>query len=390
MSNNQYFEPPFAYPKSKLASIRSKKRKRKRTRMNESDESFHDDLVPESSQITWAELLPEDAIQRQVAGLSAGDKIPEDDFPHRSQDYKPYTGTIIEPSQVQKELSNLKPPLIDHIQRAEQLQNSKSSLKQQHIKVMHTLVHKCLLERDFIRAERAFGLLLRTENLGKPPDLRTQNLWGIGAEILLNRNAQANRPGDQAAKVQRSSFDRKGFEDAKKYYENLIIQFPYRNQQSNTLSAVQIYPVLFGFWIASVDDKHHAAVRSITGMSEIPHENYSIEQQDELENIRTSTLDSVREIGKRLDEVLQSIPYSDDPILWKLKGHMYLWINDLSKSQHEEDSLYRSGNDGFNGPDQDDLAQSNAERAFAMARSYEKTRELQQQGLSLERGSDGI
>ena len=105
-----------------------------------------------------------------------------------------------------------------------------------------------------------------------------------------------------------------------------------------------------------------------------------------MESIRTATLESVREISRRLDEVVQSIPYSDDPILWKLKGHIYLWINDLSKPHHEEDSLYyRSESDGFNGVDQNDLAQSNAERAFAMARSYEKTRETHQQGSALER-----
>lgn len=387
MSKNQYFEPPFPKSRSKLSSTRSNKRQR--TRNIDSDGSFDDGLEPNPSRITWAELLPENAIQRQVAGLSAGEKVPGNEFPHRPQEYKPYTGTIADPSQIQKELSNLKPPLIDHIQRNEQIRASKSSLKQQHTKVMYTLVHKCLLERDFARAERAFGLLLRTEHLGKLPDLRNQNLWGIGAEILLHRNTQENTPSDRALKVRRTSSDWKGYEDVKQYYENLIIQFPYRNQQPNALSAAQMYPVLFGFWIASVDDKHQAAIRSIERVSGNSEEDHTLEQQDRLDNIRRSTLAGVQEINRRLDEVVQSIPYSNDPILWKLKGHMYLWMNDLSRSYHEEDTLHRSDSDGPNDLDQDHQAQSNAERAFAMARSYETIRGQQRPGLSPQHDSDG-
>ena len=80
---------------------------------------------------------------------------------------------------------------------------------------------KCLLDGDYARAERAFKLLLSTEILGRLPDLRVRNLWGIGAEILLNRKGRVG----QIDEGRLTFFNREAVEDVKNYYRSLIIQY---------------------------------------------------------------------------------------------------------------------------------------------------------------------
>ncbi|CAF9903305.1 MAG: hypothetical protein GOMPHAMPRED_000181 [Gomphillus americanus] len=367
--SDHYYRHPLARSESVLSRTRSRKRKRNESEDDAESVSSLESIKPQSSQSTWAEFKSSDVLQRKTAGLSAEEAVPGNHFPNRPKDYKVYLSASAAPSQIEKELASLKPPLIDHIQHENQLQ-LRSSLKQQHITALYTLLHRCILDKDYIRAGRAFGLLLRTESHGQMADLRDGNLWGIGAEILLCRRKQEGI----------ANAYQRGVEEVRQYFEGLIIQFPYRPRSPESLSAVHFYPVLFGLWIASLDDRYKAAIQSVENTGE-PGQGYIISQIDELDNIRRNSLVDAQAVISRVDEVMRSIPYSDDPVLWKLKGDMYLWISDLSRSHHdmEEDlSMDSSDREQVTGYTSWMSAQRNAEKAFAIAESHEQTRKSQQ------------
>ena len=367
--SDHYYRHPLARTESTLPRTRSRKRKRNEPEDDADSVSSLESVKPQSSQSTWAEFKSSDVLQRKTAGLSAEEAIPGNHFPNRPEDYKGYLSASVAPSQIEKELASLKPPLIDHLQHENQLK-LRSSLKQQHISALYTLLYRCILDKDYIRAGRAFGLLLRTESHGKMADLRDRNLWGIGADVLLCRRKQEGIANSY----------QKGIEDARQYFESLIIQFPYRPRTPEAVSAVQFYPVLFGLWIASLDDKYKTAMQSVENTSEAG-QGYSISQIDELENIRRGSLVDAQAVLSRTNEVMQSIPYSDDPALWKLKGNVHLWISDLSRSHHEveEDFSMDSSDKGqVSSYTSWKSAQKNAENAFAIAESHEQARKSQQ------------
>lgn len=54
------------------------------------------------------------------------------------------------------------------------------------------------------------------------------------------------------------------------------------------------------------------------------------------EELRRSILQRAEEIAGRMDNVLSSSPYEDDPILRKLEGMVALWVGDLSVVQLPE------------------------------------------------------
>ncbi|KAI1356890.1 hypothetical protein F5Y01DRAFT_7095 [Xylaria sp. FL0043] len=55
------------------------------------------------------------------------------------------------------------------------------SARIQHLNTMTAIMHRCLRDGDIVRAKRAFGLLVRTKDV----DVRIDNLWAIGSEILM-------------------------------------------------------------------------------------------------------------------------------------------------------------------------------------------------------------
>ena len=313
---------------------------------------------PQSSAPSEAAFSKDVVNEYRTAGQPFDEGLPGGHFPH-TPCYST-ADTLVEPdagARIYKDLAALKPPL--YIPRDAGLSRN-LGLRQQHVAVVTSVLHRSLLEGDYIRAGRAWGMLLRAEMNGRHMDLRTHGRWGIGAEILLRRDAQlAHRrstgecgddddDSDPYSREQPADiFSEDGFNKARDYYERLILQYPYRKHNPRAINALDFYPAMFWLWIYSVQDRHKTALSRIHHSSEkhhrertdedlytnTPPSSPSSERSEHghaTEEVRKSTLKQAEEITIRLEELLLSPPYSDDPALWILRGMVALWVGDLS------------------------------------------------------------
>ncbi|OAG04058.1 uncharacterized protein CC84DRAFT_1063954, partial [Paraphaeosphaeria sporulosa] len=183
---------------------------------------------------------------------------------------------------------------------------------------LSTIMHRCLLEGDYQRASRAWGMILRTEAHGTPIEPRYNGLWGLGAELLLRR-----RSGDEQDRPlsDEYQYSEDGFQLAKDYYERLILQYPVRNFQPHAIDATIFYPPLFSVWIMQVLERSRRERRRLTDDEAATSEDRHKMQQEELAG--------AREICRRLEELVQSPPYDKNAQLLVLRGHAGLWVSDL-------------------------------------------------------------
>lgn len=305
-------------------------------------------------------------------------------FPHAASVLKNEITT--EPSDwLNRELSTLKPPLyapdkICQIKRAKNGAFAFEGFRRQHLASLTTVLHRCISEGDYLRAGRAWAILIRFQMNGNSVDIRNGDLWGIGAEILHQRlvlwdeqlrkdkfsraqkvdeNSDAELVGNRS--ISKQIYSRGGFQEAQDYYERLSLQYPHE-VFSNTVSALDFRPASLISWIWSlhhhkghpehikskqtqdhIDDSDNAAV-SISKPIILDSSS-----QRYLREVNTSS-DSFRhrdEIIQRLDELLSSPPHSDDPRLWNIQGMIALWIGDLSTTHGPEES-------GFGTVDEDE------------------------------------
>lgn len=359
----------------------SRKRKREHEESDNQVDSSEAGPSQEASKpgsFTAPVLSPDDEYQYRVAGQPFNRELPGGHFPHApapigNVDRSNSDGETAE-ARLRRELAGLSPPLYPSHQSltAAVGEDSQSGvgLRLRHLAVLNTIVHRCLLEGDFIRAGRAWGMLLRSEVQGRPIDLRAKGVWGIGAEILMRRDAQvaaerktASRPndssGDEHSGVDRGDrtddvwFSREGFDKARMYYERLILQYPYRRTAPHSVSSLDFYPVMFGLWIYSIQEEYRIIKSRVEARGEEPgsdedEQMYDIHNEQEsvspvttdqgkafqqhewLEDLRKSQLQQAEQVAARLDELLLSPPYSDSHQLIKIRGMMALWIGDLS------------------------------------------------------------
>lgn len=303
--------PRYQQPLKKSSSqiLRSKKRKRKRV-ANQDDETQDaadtglqalPDPQPASPQNLEysAVLTPEQRTQYRMAGQPFDQEPPPFPFPHappKSDGQEaPWTdGTVQRPIRV-------------------------PTLHLQHLSAITAILHRCLAEKDYTRASRAFGLILRDSIGGHAIDIRNEGRWGIGAEILLKAGSQPDRPlgtevPDDASSRQAPLFTRQGFERARRYYERLIIQYPFSKPHAASVNALDFYQALFGLWIYIVREE---------GKTEIDSDPVSRQLRE---------LKQAREIADRMDACMSSIPFSDDVELIRLRGMVALWMADLAES----------------------------------------------------------
>ena len=218
-------------------------------------------------------------------------------------------------------------------------------LRHQHLVALVAVMHRSILERDFLRAGRAWGVILRAERGGHSFDLRTGNRWGVGADLHLQSHhpvgASSLAPWsqivhtDHIAHTTKSTFSPEDFADAKDIYERLILQYPYRKAFPNNVGPLQFYPAMFGLWISSIVDQRLLKERALeaTHLERLGKDDIFFpritEKGHNQQQIRETTLAQADELACRLDNVVSSPPYSDTKVFWKLKGMVLLWIADL-------------------------------------------------------------
>ena len=365
MSSTSFFAPIF-HSRRSIDSLRStdgfKKRKRDEISSEiEPDISTIDDGVAPSTLIHGIESQHETFRQALAEGLPGSNFT--QNFPHQSQTSS--RSKIKE--EIAHELTTLKPALSSARGPNHDMQTNPAGdpgLRQRHLAAMTTTLQRCLLEGDYIRAGRAWGLLLRSEHSGHTMDLRSNNRWGIGAEILLRRDVELarKRKDGQMSNLHEVAmldqprscwFSADGFEKAKNYYERLVLQYPYRKTAPNAIGPLDFYRAMFGLWIYAVNEHHSAELGSIRQHancsqhheSRVDKETDSESESDgtsasnfemdlrysqERERVRKSTLQRAQEIASRLAELLISPPYTNSDMFKNLREMIDLWIKDLS------------------------------------------------------------
>ncbi|EEA20974.1 hypothetical protein TMatcc_000979 [Talaromyces marneffei ATCC 18224] len=304
---------------------------------------FESGLESSQNLTQYPVLTPDEAHQYRVAGLSLDQELPGADFPHAAVKDKKRKRS----KRLARKLQEQWPPIF-----LPGSQTTEATLHIQHLGVLTTILHRCLLEGDFVRAGRVWGMLLH-EKFGKDPiDIRHGGRWGIGAEILFRQNTAGTNTSNSTSHI----FTRPGFEAAKAYYERLIIQYPSRSARSSASSSLQFYPAMFSLWVYVVDHESKVAREALEeeedeiisersadlganmlGGDDNTHRDGSV--MGRMAGIRRKELAGAQEIAARMDEIMVGPPYSDSPALLRLRGMVALWIGDLQFSSlgHQEE-----------------------------------------------------
>ena len=399
MLSASYFSSPLSQGEALafLTADSRKRNKRKRSEQDSPDDDAHSDPLDlvNRSRASKAQLQAEfgrdDGEAYFTAGITSPEELPGGDFPHSEGQIIDLDSTF---RRAKSDLTAAKLRSSGYIKRSSTAAGSsgpkvKSSLHIQHLTVLNTIMHRCVLEGDFVRAGRAFGMILRARVNGHPNNIRAQGRWGIGGEILLRQDAQlarlknraldSNREPDNSQDEEQqhhvsvidAAFTKAGFEKARNYYETLILIYPYRRVAPQALSSLHFHVIMFGLWIFQTQEQYvsHSSTCS-ADIDEESTENEGLDSDREFSSSPERILDQQKAshdlvlqqagiIGDRLDELLLSPPYSDDRNLWKLRGMVALWAGDLCvrgmprfsglESNREGHSDSENGNDGPGG-----------------------------------------
>ena len=322
------------------------KRKRSRSDSLVSLEDLADDETS-AFDFTNANLSPGTLVQYKIAGQSYGENLPGHNFPHELRGTT--MGDYSDASSDDLDAFGAAAPAVHSSLRGRGTAGSRTGLRRQHLAVLTAILYRCMLEGDYVRAGRAWGMLLRADLDGHSVDLRIDGIWGLGAEILMFRDLQLANSQTRSLNDQRkhsidesdsteltaghraaSLSSRDAFPIAKDYYERLILQYPFRKFASNTVSSLDFCPAMFGSWIYSVQEQErtrHKIMREANGLEHQRKRDEKIRA-----GIREQSLEQISEINARLDELLVSPPYSDDAKLWRLRGMVTAWEADLVSS----------------------------------------------------------
>jgi hypothetical protein len=356
----QYFAPQLHPEQQPTVSLRaSQYRKKRKTKHGEAPDDGHHSSnsdsdagqrsrTPRSNAHSHPSFASAELAQLRVAGLLPEEEyqVPPSPFPHApARVSKPYLGA----AKVQKELAGPPSRLYTASNTATQHDNTSSqteasNLRRTHLNVLSTVMHRCLQDRDYDRAGRAWGMILRTQAThGNTVDLRNHGRWGIGAEILLRRKpagVASNDQTDDAANADVDVFTEQGFELAREYYERLIVQHPTRKQAPHAVDQRSFYPAMFSLWIQEVNEKSkrarrrnvEGARRSRSGsmsVDSVDGERSTDDAQSREDAIQVEELAGAMEIAERLDDLVKSPPFDKQASLLYLRGQIALWVSDL-------------------------------------------------------------
>ena len=248
------FELPLAANQNHLHKSGFKKRKRETKRGVSQEQPETDDerasQPPPSSQESVV-VTPLERSQRLLAAKDITVEPPDYPFPHKGYPGEDSTYAAIAPDTF----------TLPHLAAIR-------SEKKQRVSALTTLLHRCLTKQDWPRAKRALGLLLREELWSGEIELRNGELWGIAAEILMrtgpavttDQTAEDDRSGPSVTASPASArpptwYSQRGFEETKRFYNTIILRYPFTRRGSQTRNAVDFYHALFSLWIYVIQDQ---------------------------------------------------------------------------------------------------------------------------------------
>ena len=261
-----------------------------------------------------------------------------------------------------------------------------------HLSVLTTILHRCLLAGDIPRASRAWAILIREQFWGQAVDIKASGYWAIGAELLIRSGDQTQREegSDDENDEQRHGEDgqgerwgsAEGWEKARAYYEQLILQYPYRRQFQRNTNAIDFWPAMLGCELYGIQWEERERLRKLEEIggdrdddeiSPSEESEGSRDAEDDLElsaqrrmarrtrkreeriwqakeDIRFKTLGASEAVAARMDTLMSNHPYMDSRVLLRLRAMLALYIADLvvsappvQEDRAEEQHNLRSG-----------------------------------------------
>lgn len=246
---------------------------------------------------------------------------------------------------------------------------SNHGFRQHHAVALTTVLHRCLLQGDYLRAGRTWGILLRMRVATGSLNLRNHDHWGLGAEILYHQHSQLNSniarqegvPLVDGNDTNKDSplkpfycFNPEGFKEAREYFERLILQYPYQKHYNYLINALDFYPAMFGLWIYSVQQQHEfklqyrgepdPKIKEQSGKVSQSAEKISalgLEMKEDPQSAEAHTVyvDRAREIQNQLDMLLLSPPFSDNARLCNLQSMVNQWVCHISYSNFKSPEM---------------------------------------------------
>ncbi|KAF1960597.1 hypothetical protein CC80DRAFT_488896 [Byssothecium circinans] len=312
--------------------------------------------------------LLDDANSTDSAAPSGADnesRVPPAPFPHAAP--KPWSKVPRNP-EIQERIASLEPAVYaaDATSKNDAIGGKRTTppSRKTHLNVLNTVMHRCLLEGDYDRAARAWGLILRSQVSGSTHiDPRNHARWGLGAELLLrpksrsrsNQNDHESDFEDDASDLsyrakESETYSREGFDLARNYYERFVVQYYYQRNLPNAVDSRVFYPALFTVWIRDILDQSQRARKQyrkelgrLASSDADSHDDSELTPEARAREaaIRAEELSSARQLCEKLDSELRVPPYDKLPGLLSLRGNVGLWISDLlvrtSETESDED-----------------------------------------------------
>ncbi|KAG7288028.1 hypothetical protein NEMBOFW57_007548 [Staphylotrichum longicolle] len=251
------------------------------------------------------------------------------------------------------------------------------------------VVKRCLAEGDVATARRAFGLLARARVYGRKVDLRWERYWELGAECLL-RERDAGRRSSTTLEEEEERLGR-----LKAYYEYLIQQYPFSKQHaaSSANSVLDFQVALFSAEMEAAHASHRRKLErlqrgdgddddamdvdepmdyDLDGLREhdddddedggegrlLPERDEhlrglsrrEVRLREKENELRLATLKRMLDVAERMDTVMETVPFSRDHELLRLRAMVALFVGDLymppaprSKTEEREGKRSKAG-----------------------------------------------
>lgn len=200
---------------------------------------------------------------------------------------------------------------------------------------------------DVEKAGLLYGHLLQRKHNGRLIDVRYDNLWNLGAEILMREGEKPVEDHGPTESPTRPSHNQRwghatNMPKVRAYYDALIQRFPYDPRNSHLTCAVDFWLALLNCEIYNAHAEHDRDLQCLSNPDSVElEEEPPAEAWDDMttwrdaaierkkDSIRKKTLMAMEGVAARMDEIMREPPYSKLNEFARTRGMLSLYIADL-------------------------------------------------------------
>ncbi len=334
---------------------------------------------PSAQPINPHSYPPAKLAQFAVAGLSDADEDPGRvirDFPHRGFSHKPAEPALESDYESGVEENS------DGDDDAERPQTTKPGkapdAHRRHLAVLTRSIHQLLGQGDVRKAARAFGLALQLRPHSRPVDIRHDNLWALGAEVIMREGEeQRYEMGRNYQNLEANDNDQgqtgvvDGFQiplrwgsaanmnKLRAYLETLIQQYPYDHKNPKKISSLHFNISLYSCEIYNIYSEHVAGLAGASANVDDSIVDESLVDEDDAhlrletlvedesfhaprvrrteraashpkDKVRMQTRAAIQAVVARMDTLMREPPYAKHHAMLRLRATASLFMADLA------------------------------------------------------------